>query len=129
MLTLPNMVLEIPVWNLHPPEMVPQPSLPPQTKGILMQILIVTPTIPPTLPLTSTCATARGRQKKKEPTTPLPQCVPPPCVLCEKDEHPTNKFPSLLELRNLIQLPRAPPSLFASSSTVVISPNMSRKGL
>jgi hypothetical protein len=29
-LTLPNMVLEIPVWYLHPPEMVPRPSLPPQ---------------------------------------------------------------------------------------------------
>jgi hypothetical protein len=33
-LTLPNMVLEIPVWYLHPPAMVPQPSLPPQTEGI-----------------------------------------------------------------------------------------------
>jgi hypothetical protein len=30
-LTLPNMVLAIPIWYLHPPEMVPQPSLPPQT--------------------------------------------------------------------------------------------------
>jgi hypothetical protein len=28
-LTLPNMVLAIPVWHLHPPEMVPCPSLPP----------------------------------------------------------------------------------------------------
>jgi hypothetical protein len=36
MLTLPNMVLEIPVWYLHPPTMVPQPSLPPQIKGIPM---------------------------------------------------------------------------------------------
>jgi hypothetical protein len=35
-LTLPNMVLEIPVWYLHPPEMVPQPSLNPQTEGIPM---------------------------------------------------------------------------------------------
>jgi hypothetical protein len=61
MLTLPNMVLEIPVWYLHPPEMVPQPSLPPQTEGILMQIPILTPTIPPTPPLTSTPATAGGR--------------------------------------------------------------------
>jgi hypothetical protein len=71
-LTLPNMVLEIPVWYLHPPEMVPQPSLPPQTEGIPMQIPILTPTIPPTPPLTSTPATAGGRRKKKEPTTPLP---------------------------------------------------------
>jgi hypothetical protein len=29
MLTLPNMVLAIPIWYLHPLEMVPQPSLPP----------------------------------------------------------------------------------------------------
>jgi hypothetical protein len=28
-LTLPNMVLEIPIWYLHPPDMVPKPSLPP----------------------------------------------------------------------------------------------------
>jgi len=35
-LTLPNMALYIPVWYLPPPEMVPQPSLPPQTKGIPM---------------------------------------------------------------------------------------------
>jgi hypothetical protein len=61
MLTLPNMVLEIPVWYLHPPEMVPQPSLPPQTEGILMQIPILTPTIPPTPPLTNLPATAGGR--------------------------------------------------------------------
>jgi hypothetical protein len=50
-------------------------------------------------------------------------------VLCEKDGHPTNKCPSLPELRNLIQLPRAPPPLVASSSTVAISPNTSSKGL
>jgi hypothetical protein len=37
-LTLPNMVLSILVWYLHPPAMVPQPSLPPQTEGIPMQI-------------------------------------------------------------------------------------------
>jgi hypothetical protein len=30
MFNLPNMVLEILVWYLHPLEMVPQPSLPPQ---------------------------------------------------------------------------------------------------
>jgi hypothetical protein len=30
-LTLPNMVLAIPICYLHPPDMVPQPSLPPQT--------------------------------------------------------------------------------------------------
>jgi hypothetical protein len=35
-LTLPNMVLSIPIWYLHPPVMVPQPSLPPQSEGIPM---------------------------------------------------------------------------------------------
>jgi hypothetical protein len=74
-LTLPNMVLEILVWYLHPPEMVPQPSLPPQTEGILMQIPILTPTIPPTLPLTSTLATVGARQKKKDPNSPLFPCI------------------------------------------------------
>jgi hypothetical protein len=129
MLTLPNMVLEIPVWYLHPPEMVPQPSLPPQTKGVPMQIPILTPATPPTSPITNTIITAGGRQKKKEHTTPIPPRVQPPCVLCEKDGHPTKKFPSLPELHNLIQLPRAPPPLVTSSSTTPISQNISSKGL
>jgi hypothetical protein len=47
MLTLPNMVLAIPVWYLHPPEMVPRPSLSPQ-EGIPMTIPILTPTTPST---------------------------------------------------------------------------------
>ena len=51
MLTLPNMVLAILVWYLHPLEMVPQPSLPPQTEEIPMTIPILTPTIPSTPPL------------------------------------------------------------------------------
>jgi hypothetical protein len=90
-LTLPNMVLEIPFWYLHPPKMVPQPSLPPQTEGIPMQIPILTPTIPPTPPLTNLPATAGGGRKKKEPIAPHPPHVQPHCVLCEKDGHPTNK--------------------------------------
>jgi hypothetical protein len=61
MLTLPNVVLEIPVWYLHLPEMVPQPSFPLQTEGIPMHITILTPTIPPTPPLTNLPTTARGR--------------------------------------------------------------------
>ena len=61
MITLPNIVLEIPVWYLHPPDMVPQPSLPPQTEGILMQIPILTPTIPPTPPLTNLPTKIGGR--------------------------------------------------------------------
>jgi hypothetical protein len=72
MLTLPNMVLAIPVWYLHPPVMVPQPSLPPQSEGIPMQIPVLTLAMPPSPPITSTTAMAGGRWKKKEPTTPLP---------------------------------------------------------
>jgi hypothetical protein len=74
-LTLPNMVLEIPICYLHPPKMVPQPSLPPQIEGIPMKIPILTPTIPSTTPLTNLPTTARGRRKKKEPTTPLPHML------------------------------------------------------
>jgi hypothetical protein len=38
-LTLPNMVLAIPVWYLHPPEMVPRPQA-----GLPMTIPVLTPT-------------------------------------------------------------------------------------
>jgi hypothetical protein len=81
MITLPNMVLTILVWYLHPPKMVPQPSLPPQTEGIPMQIPILTPTTPPTPPLTSTTATSRGKRKKKDLIAPLPPHVQPLCTL------------------------------------------------
>jgi hypothetical protein len=60
-LTLPNMVLSIPVWYLHPPVMVPQPSLPPQIEGIPMQILVQAPTTPPSPPTIGTTATVGGR--------------------------------------------------------------------
>jgi hypothetical protein len=61
-LTLPNMVLAIPVWYLHPPEMVPRPQ-----EGLPMTIPVLTPT-PPTTPILLTPpATARGRRKKKSP--------------------------------------------------------------
>jgi hypothetical protein len=97
MLTLPNMVLAIPVWYLHSPEMVPRPQ-----EGLPMMIPIITPSIPvpPILPTPS--ATTGGRRQKKEPTTPLPPRIPPPCALCDKEGHQTNNFPSLPELRNLI---------------------------
>jgi hypothetical protein len=131
-LTLPNMVLTIPVWYLHPPTMVPQPSLPPQSEGIPMQIPVLTPTTPPSPPISSTTATAGGRWKKKEPTTPLPPRVQPPCTLCEREGHPTNRCPSLPELHNLIQLPRATTSLITSPSTpstTTTSPTTGSKGL
>jgi hypothetical protein len=60
-LTLPNMVLEIQVWYLHPPEIVPQPSLPPQMEGIPMNIPILTPTIPSTPPLINFPTIVGGR--------------------------------------------------------------------
>jgi hypothetical protein len=72
MLTLSNMVLAISVWYMYPPEMVPQPSLPPQTEGIPMHIPVLTPTAPPSPPLSSTTAIAGGRRRKKYPTAPLP---------------------------------------------------------
>jgi hypothetical protein len=125
MLTLPNMVLAIPVWYLHPPEMVPRPSLPPQKEGIPMTIPILTPTTPP---LTNPPATAGGRRKKKEPTAPLPPRIPPPCALCEKEGHQTNNCPSLPELRNLIPLNHSPtPTTTASPATT--TPPSSSKGL
>jgi hypothetical protein len=97
-LTLLNMVLAIPIWYLHPPEIIPRPSLPPQIEGIPMTIPILTPTIPSTPPLTNLPATAGGRRKKKEPTALLPPRVQPPCALCEKDGQQTNNCPSLPEL-------------------------------
>ena len=109
--------------------MVPQPSLPPQTNGIPMKIPILPPTIPSTPPLTTLPATAGGRRKKKEPTAPHPSCIQPPCALCEKDEHQTNNFPSLPELRNLIPLNQTPSPFATLSSIVATSPNISRKGL
>jgi hypothetical protein len=129
MLTLPNMVLVILVWYLHPLDMVSQPSLPPQMEGIPMTILILTPTIPSTLPLTNLPATVGGRQKKKEPTAPLPLCIQPRCVLCEKDGHQTNNCPSLPELRNLIPLSQIPSMLTTIVSTVSPTPHSSSKGL
>jgi hypothetical protein len=128
-LTLPNMVLVIPVWYLHPPEMVPRPSLPPQMEGIPMTIPIITPTIPPTPPLTTPPATARGRRKKKEPTAPLPPRIQLPCTLCEKDGHKTNNYPSLPELQNFIPLNQTPSTLATIASTATTSPHSSSKGL
>jgi hypothetical protein len=119
MLTLPNMVLAILVWYLHPLEMVPRPSLPPQKEGIPMTIPILTPTTPP---LTNPPTTAGGRRKKKEPTSPLPPHIPPPCTLCEKEGHQTNNYPSLPELRNLIPLNQTPPTLTTTVSPATTTP-------
>jgi hypothetical protein len=126
MLTLPNMVLAIPVWYLHPPEMVPQPSLPPKKEGIPMTIPILTPTTPP---LTNPPATAGGRRKKKEPIAPLPPRIPPPCALCEKEGHQINNCLSLPELWNLIPLNQTPPTLAITASLATTTPPSNSKGL
>jgi hypothetical protein len=128
-LTLPNMVLAILVWYLHPPEMIPRPSLPPQMEGIPMMIPILTPTIPSTPPLTTHPATAGGRRKKKDPTTPLPPHIQPLCVLCEKDGDQTNNCPSPPELQNLIPLNQTPSTLATIANTTATTPHSSSKGL
>jgi hypothetical protein len=111
-LTLPNMVLAIPVWYLHPPEMVPRPQA-----GLPMTILVLTPNAPTTPILPTPPATAGGRRAKKEPTTPLPPRIPPPCALCDKEGHQTNNCPSLPELQNLIPPNPTPTPLTTTSTT------------
>jgi hypothetical protein len=87
--------------------MVPQPSLPPHLEAILVQIPILVPATPPSLPITSTIAATGGRRKKKEPIAPLPPRVQLPYALCERKGHPTHKCPSLPKLCSFIQLPQA----------------------
>jgi hypothetical protein len=107
-LTLPNMVISIPVWYLKPPSMVPTPSLPvqptigPTTPIIQTQQLPIGHTVAPT-------TTNKGGNKKKKGTN-QPR-VQPPCMLCATVGHLTNLFPTFPELHNLIQLPKAAPLL------------------
>jgi hypothetical protein len=126
-LTLPNMVLAIPVWYLHPPEMVPRPQA-----GLPMTIPVLTPNTPiaPILPtpltpiLPTPPATAGGRRAKKEPTTPRPPRIPPLCTLCDREGHQTNNFPSLPELRNLIPPNPTPTPL---TTTATLQPSSSKE--
>jgi hypothetical protein len=122
-LTLPNMVLAIPVWYLHPPEMVPRPQ-----EGLPMAIPVLTPTTPTTPILPTPPATAGGRRKQKEPVAPRPPRIPPPCALCEKEGHQTNNCPSLPELRNLIPPNPTPSTPVTTASTTTPNPSSS-KGL
>jgi hypothetical protein len=125
-LTLPNMVLAIPVWYLHPPEMVPRPQA-----GLPMTIPVLTPNPPiaPILPtpltpiLPTPPAPAGGRKAKKEPTAPRPPRIPPPCALCNKEGHQTNNCPSLPELRNLIPPNPTPTPL----TTATLQPSSSKE--
>jgi hypothetical protein len=126
-LTLPNMVLAILVWYLHPPEMVPRPEA-----GLPMTIPVLTPNTPiaPILPtpltpiLPTPPATAGGRRAKKEPTAPCPPRIPPPCALCDKEGHQTNNCPSLPELRNLIPPNPTPTPL---TTTATLQPSSSKE--
>jgi hypothetical protein len=111
-LTLPNMVLAIPVWYLHPPKMVPRPQA-----GLPMTILVLTPNAPTTPILPTPPVTAGGRRANKEPTAPLPLRIPPPCTLCNKEGHQTNNFPSLPELQNLIPPNPTPTPLTTTATT------------
>jgi hypothetical protein len=61
-LTLPNMVLSIPIWYLHPPSMVPTPSLPPQIDGLPMHIPIQDPPTPPPPPTSSNTTAIKCRR-------------------------------------------------------------------
>jgi hypothetical protein len=122
-LTLPNMVLEIPLWYLRSPEMVPRPQ-----EGLPMAIPILTTTTPTTPILPTPAATAGGRRKQKEPTAPHPPRIPPPCALCEKEGHQTNNYPSLPKLRNLIPPNRTPPTPVTTASPPTPNPSSS-KGL
>jgi hypothetical protein len=111
-LTLPNMVLAIPVWYLHPPEMVPRPQA-----GLPMTIPVLTPNTPTAPILPTPPAPAGGRRAKKEPTAPRPPRIPPPCALCDKEGHQTNNCPSLPELRNLIPPNPTPTPLTTTATT------------
>jgi hypothetical protein len=112
MLTLPNMVLAILVWYLHPLEMVPRPQ-----EGFPMAVPVLTPTTPTTPILPTPRATAGGRRKQKDPVAPHPPHIPPPCALCEKTVHQTNNCPSLLELQNLIPPNPTPTPLTTTATT------------
>jgi hypothetical protein len=111
-LTLPNMVLAILVWYLHPPEMIPRPQA-----GLPMTIPVLTPNAPTTPILPTPPVIFGGRRAKKEPTAPLPLRIPPPCTLCDKEGHQTNNFPSLPELRNLIPPNPTPTPLTTTATT------------
>jgi hypothetical protein len=111
-LTLPNMVLAIPVWYLHPPEMVPCPQA-----GIPMTIPVLTPTTLNTPILPTPPATAGGRRRTKDPIAPRPPRIPPPCTLCDKEGHQTNNCPSLPELQNLIPPNPTPTPLTTAATT------------
>jgi hypothetical protein len=126
------MVIAIPVWYLHPPSMVPTPSLPPQTEGLPMQIPVQAPTTPPPPTTGGNTTTTGGRRRKNEPIAPLPPRAQPPCALCEREGHPTNICPTLPKLHNLIQLPKATPLLATPPSTSTATTKSSttcKKGL
>jgi hypothetical protein len=98
-LTLPNMVLAIPVWYLHPPEMVPCPQ-----EGLPHGDSYSHPHHPhyPHTPHPS--GYSWGQEEAEGAHLSRPPRIPPLCTLCEKEGHQTNNCPSLPELRNLFPL-------------------------
>jgi hypothetical protein len=72
-------------------------------------------TTPP--PTSRNTTTTRGRLSKNKPIAPLPPRAQPPCTLCDREGHPTKKFPTLPELHNLIQLPKENRVLSTALST------------
>jgi hypothetical protein len=82
-----------------------------------MQIPIQDPATPPPPPTNRNTTTTGGRRRNNEPIDMLPPRAQPPCALCEREGHPTKRCPTLLKLRNLIQLPKATTLLATPPST------------
>jgi hypothetical protein len=94
-----------------------------------MQILVHDPTTP-SVPPAGINTTTGGRRKKNEIIAP--PWAQPLCALCKREGHPTNRCPTLPELHNLIQLPRATPLLTTPPSNSVATTKSStarKKGL
>jgi hypothetical protein len=84
---------------------------------VISNIVLSNPTLQLYMPVASSISPARAQ---------------PPCALCEREGHPTNRCPTLLELRNLIQLPKATPLLATPQSTSTVTTDSSttrKKGL
>jgi hypothetical protein len=114
------MVLAIPVWYLHPPEMVPRPQVGlPMTIPVLTLNTPLAPILPtPLTPILPTPLLQLGAgERRRSPQLHFLHASPPPCALCDKEGHQTNNFPSLPELRNLIPPNPIPTPLPTTATT------------
>jgi len=103
------MVLAIAIWYLDPPYIVLAPTLPPQiaTQPVKNLINLLLPQLSHTVKGKN--PTIGGKMKKvvgNAQTNPREQ---PPYALCKAPILPMKLCPTLLELRNLIHIPRASP--------------------